>query len=307
MAIINFANNNPELFPEKVVDHDEGSYCIAFAFDYGYLNCFKTMIASLARNGAFLKNQVVVYTDDPLVLEDSFVKFVADKLILVKGEKKNILYDLAENNVRRPEKAGWNRGTFLKWAAFEEQDVKNLIFFDVDMICLQEMSGLTKLNESADFLCTPQFQRKLFPDADSDNLANLKKMVRGSYWGAHKSRVNSGVMILRQDLLRNDFFYDITKYVSERNEIHEQGHLSRFFSETNDFKRFMLPAAYNFQEIYLKLLDDSQQREVLSGIKMLHYAGGQKPWKFKPNYDTRISFLLWFYYSSCASAINVVG
>lgn len=278
----------------------ESDVTLAFALDSGYLECFKVMLASMAKNGVLCNCPIAVYSDDEAIFQDPVVKAVTDKPVLLSGKRKEVIYSLAKNNVKRQERADWNRGTFLKWCVFEPQDTNRLLFLDVDMLVLRPLDALLDLFPSTSLVTAPQFQQSL---REGDIDANLMRMLTGGFERKHQRRINSGMMLVNSDFLSNEFFNEITTFAGERLSIHEQGHLSEFFySRTN--KLSMVPSAYNFQESYLRLLNSDTYDRVLDQIAILHYAGNTKPWK--PEYKDLLSYRsmrLWHDYKLVAKEI----
>jgi len=274
------------------------SVTIAFALDKGYLECFKVMLYSMAYSKTLLDAPIAVYTDDAELLQDPLVQAVVDKPVLIDGERRAVIYDLAKNNVQRPERAQWNKGTFLKWCVFEEQDTEQLLFLDVDMLCLQPLEPLLSIDPSSKILTSPQFQSHL-KAAESDVHGNLKKMLAGDFDAKHSRRINSGVMTVRKELLSNAFFEEITRYAGNSMSLHEQGHMSDFFIENPGMLK-MVPAKYNFQEHYLNALNCQEQDELTSEIAVLHYAGPNKPWVVPPAKSKRTPLMLWHVYRTFA-------
>lgn len=247
---------------------------VAFALDKGYLDCMKVMLTSMASNGILCDSPVAFYTDDKSLFDDPVINLVADKKVVVEGNKKDIIYSLAKNNVKRPEKSDWNRGTFLKWCVFEAQPTQKLLFLDVDMLLLGEVEQLLRGFDDKQIVTCPQFQKSL-KEGDVDK--KLKDMLAGRFDAKHKKRINSGVMLLSQELLSDSFFEEITRYAGNKVSIHEQGHLSDFFSARQELLG-MAPSRFNYQDSYLRLASSDSYHSILDEISILHYAGGVKPW-----------------------------
>ncbi|CAM4334577.1 hypothetical protein BOTU111921_24145 [Bordetella tumbae] len=286
----------------NIYGHDIGEYSnkaadekvtLAFALDSNYLECMKVMLFSMLRSRAFIHSPISLYTDDPTVFDHEVVKNFIDKVVLIDGHKKETLYELAKNNVRRPERAQWNRGTFLKWAVFEEQDTEELLFLDADMLVLQNLHEISKIREDKSLITMPQFQEEL---KEGDSLNKLKELIAGQYDGRHRNRINSGVMYIRKNLLADKFFEEVTKFAASRIDLHEQGHLSAYFQE-NKGLLYMAPAIYNFQEQFVRRLKPLDKQEIMPYIKILHYAGQTKPWKIgEEKSATHESTRLWYEY-----------
>lgn len=273
---------------------------LAFAFDSGYSLCFKVMLASMASNGILCQNPIVIYTDDQRILNDPIITLVADRISVLSGEKKDILYKLAKDNVKRPERGNWNRGTFLKWSVFEKQDTERLLFLDVDMLTLSSIDKLLKLSPSTPMVTCPQFQQFIKTENTEQNLQNL---LEGNFDNKHKSRINSGVMLINQALLSDNFFNEITTFASQRLSIHEQGLLSEYFSKNREMIT-MAPSKYNYQDSYLRLAKDDLYSDLLNHISIIHYAGGIKPWLQNSNSISHLpSIKTWHQYSTLAKKI----
>lgn len=255
---------------------------LAFSFDYGYLQYFKVMLRSMYDSGSYIDAPITLYSDDPQVLGDDFVQACVDRAVPIEGEKKRILHALAQNSVERPERAAWNRGTFLKWMVFEPHDTPKLLFLDVDMLCLDDLSEIERDWGGKPFACVPQFQRdvKFGPERKHrapEIEANLTRLIDGDFWGGHAVRVNSGVMLLSGEVLDDAFFKEITGYAARHVEINEQSHFSKYFTTEPRLREF-LSARYNFQESFVADLRPRTQNSLLERVAVLHYAGGVKPW-----------------------------
>ncbi len=280
------------------------SVTIAFALDKEYLEYFKVMLQSMAMRNTLPDCPIAVYSDDPDVFDDPVVRITADKLCLMSGEKKNLIYDLARNNVKRSERSKWNKGTFLKWSVFEPQETDRLLFLDVDMLCIGKLEPLLDLKLEAPFVCCPQFQKTIKENENgpfgSDVIAkSLRDMLDGEFQGRHTWRINSGMMLIGKPLLSHDFFQDLTEYAKTRVAFHEQEHLSNFFRDNPDL-RIMVSSAYNFQEMYLDKVSAIDQNEILARVTVLHYAGGAKPWNINPAKMDRPSLSLWHKYRTAS-------
>ena len=273
---------------------------LAFAFDSGYAECFKVMLASMAENGVLCQNPIVVYTDDVKLLDDPIVSIAADKISILSGEKKALIYKLAKENVQRPERANWNRGTFLKWCIFEKQKTERLLFLDVDMLTLGSLDGLLNASPDKQMVTCPQFQQSIKTE-NTD--AQLMNMLTGDFDNKHKYRINSGVMLVGKELLNDEFFEEITTFAAERVSIHEQGLLSEYFSK-NKQKLHMASSNYNYQDSYLRLASEQLYSEILDKVAVIHYAGGIKPWLSSSDSISHLpSIAVWHHYKTLASRL----
>jgi lipopolysaccharide biosynthesis glycosyltransferase len=288
----------------KLVGGNPGSdrgTSLAFAFDANYAPYFRTLARSMMEHDTLIDCPIIVYTADPEVFEDPFIAKVVDKRRLIEPDLVEKLGRAAQETVKRPERATWNLGTFLKWAVFEEQETAQVLFLDVDMIFRARIEPL--LTEKPDhlFLCAPQFQRSI--GALPHPAKGIQRLLDGNMWGSHVRRINSGVMLIRGALLSASFRDDLLAHAfSTAEAINEQSHMSIYFAEPeNDGLRAMVSAKYNFQEGYLRLVPPEDRIRLSDQAIVLHYAGGAKPWKSDPA-TLRESQREWFRYEDKISA-----
>ena len=284
---------------------------IVFAFDSGYLEHFKVTLASLAISGNFIDSPIVIYTDDHSVARDNIVKICGDKIILLEGAKKNLLYKLARDHVKRPERADWNRGTFLKWMTFEKQDTTSVVFLDIDMIFLKKFD-LDIIHESKrEFNATPQFRPFLYQDEnkrplpENDVFTNISNAVDGKYFGYMTKNINSGVMVLKGRFLSDDFFNEITNFAQKGVYVNEQTVFSKYFIREPQFLN-LLHGAYNFQDSYLYKLTLQERYSIMERVIVLHYAGPVKPWKSIPTINSQNTWIgrsLWHWHRTMADKL----
>jgi lipopolysaccharide biosynthesis glycosyltransferase len=276
---------------------------LAFAFDSAYLTPFKAMVFSMARTGTMLDSPVYLLSDDASLFDDELVKLVADEVILIEGALRDQLYHLAEHHVGRPERASWNRGTCLKWAVFDDFDVDQVLFLDVDMLCLEPIEPLLSMRPDADVVACPQFQRAALEEEGQPAprevlLERLDGMITERS-KRYMGRLNSGVMLIRKPLLSPAFRDELLEYAGQRTAVNEQSHLTNFFREPEKRKRYrlrLISSAYNFHESYLGVVPPVDALSLLKRIKVLHYPGSPKPWLSTITKESRLSSLLWWIY-----------
>jgi len=286
---------------------------IVFAFDSGYLEHFKVTLASLAYSGNFIDAPIVIYTDDSGVAEDKIVQLCGDKIIIIPEQKKELLYKLARDHVKRPERADWNRGTFLKWMIFEKQETSSAIFLDVDMIFLNKFDNDIILNAKTAFNAVPQFRPALVAGEDGQKFSveniykNFNTIIEGGYSGRMTKNVNSGVMVIKDDMLSDGFFAEITKFAQFGRSVNEQTIFSKYF-EVHPELLTMLSAKFNFQQSYLRRLEVEADKSlhILKKVKVLHFAGKPKPWVSTPDLSsqgTSLSMALWHWHRTMADKL----
>ena len=280
---------------------------LIFAFDSGYSLPFKVLLFSLYQAGTMLSCPIRIYSDDPSLWDDPIVAAVADEITVLDDSVQLGIDYLAQNCLRRQKRSHWNRGTFLKWRMFEPQATSRALFLDVDMLCLRPLEPMVEGSCTADLAAVPQFNKWIRVEGEGQRTRaeigkTLSEMVQGRYSeGAFarqsrgsRSRLNSGVMLVGNRLLTSDFRMDLIAQSKDRSDVNEQGLISQYFFKSADYKRRMIPAAYNFQEGYLDYVGQSTAAKLMEKICILHYAGGGKPWSAPPDSVSRPSLLLWY-------------
>lgn len=272
---------------------------LAFAFDAGYREQFLTMIYSMASIGTLSHSPIIVYTDDQAVVDDPIIGIVADEIRLIDDARMSVLLDLAENNVRRQYKQNWHRGTFLKWAIFEEHQTENLLFLDVDMTVLKPLEPFLEELPDKDLIYCPQFQNAIVSNEQGERsmveiAEQLNDLADGQFDGAHR-RVNSGVMLARKSILNSDFFDAMTKFASQEVMTNEQSHITNFVRSDYPCRHGLVRAIFNFHESYLRRLSAPLAIELLEKIHVLHHAGGAKPWTLETPAEIPLSAACWWH------------
>ncbi len=281
--------------PAPAVVPDAPATALAFALDAGYGPALKVMLASLARAGTVTGLPIHLHSSDPALLDDPFVRAATDRFFHLTGPLAEELERLAAERVRRPERGAWNRGTFLKWAVFQPVDVDQVLFLDADMIALAVLEPLLGRAPSASLVGAPQFPRSLARDGSEpiapDVLANrLVALMTGA--APQPTRLNSGVMLVRKPLLDDAFRRDLIAHAGRVVCVNEQSHLTAFFAEHPGTLALVEPA-WNFHESYLKRLPPEAASRILGEVRILHYAGAQKPWLEPERPARRRSMALW--------------
>lgn len=282
------------------------STSIIFAFDSGYLEPFKVLLHSMSRIGTLADSPIIIHTDDPRLQEDRVIQAVADEVSLIEGKVRERLHFLARNTISRKGRTDWDRGTFLKWSSFRPCGTEQALFLDVDMLCLKPLEGFVGRASEADLVACPQFQTSLRQDAEGNQLpgrklrARLHKMLAGQFDKVHRSRINSGVMLLKKPVLSNEFFEAAAAHAETAQAVNEQSHLSRLF-KNGEYEMELVSASYNFQEAFLGTLSADAADEILDQVTILHYAGsGRKPWAKRVVPRTKKTLLLWYAYDADA-------
>ncbi len=100
-------------------------------------------------------------------------------------------------------------------------------------------------------------------------------------------------MLIRKKLLSDDFRNEIMAFARQGVEVNEQSQMTKFFAQKK-YRLRIVSSEYNFHESYLASVDPEDARKLLAQVRILHYPGGEKPWKADPSTALRPSMKLWW-------------
>lgn len=262
------------------------SRALIFLIDKGYLDLLKVFCYSLARIGTLNHVPIIVMSEDAGILANNFVSIVADEKFQLDPSLIKRLEETAARAYKRPGKEAWNRATFFKWATFRDWGVDEALFLDCDMLPLNDPSDIFSTSH-ADLVGAPQFQNELYKNKNEQRLpiqeitrrtTNFVSLMPGS-----KISLNSGVMLMRRGVLSPKFFNDLVRYAETAKAVNEQQFIAKFMSEERPGQLEYISPIYNFQASFLARLPLHSQLNFLRDIRILHYAGRDKPWLRPPS------------------------
>jgi lipopolysaccharide biosynthesis glycosyltransferase len=284
------------------------SSALAFVFDRKFLEPFKVLLFSLARTGSFTQLPVLVFTQDGLVANDDVVKTVADEVVFIKDEDISKFSVISRKKIPDQYKLDWiPKYTFLKWLIFDDYDLQQLVFIDADIVCLNKADGILDTPPGAGLIGCPRFMESLFSDESGSRLSerqiygNLKNMARGEFDEKHV-RLNSGVLLLRDNVLSSHFREDLLAFASRREHVNEQSYITSFFKNSKEYKMKLISSKYNFGAGSLSYLPVHLQIQVLREVVFLHFPGPRKPWFGELTEDARFTHMVWRKIASDARA-----
>jgi lipopolysaccharide biosynthesis glycosyltransferase len=271
---------------------------LAFVLNFGFLDAFKVFIYSLISSETFMNTPIVVISDEKKVFEDNVIDAVSDEKIFLNEENIAELSLIPRDRIPdKYKRQDVPKYTFLKWNIFSKSRFSRIIFLDCDMLCLKNANALLSLT-GADLTAAPQFQKVLRLDENDRKVGpdqmyhRLAAMLAGEFDENHR-RINSGVMILGENLVSGSFKERLIRFAEQNNYINEQSYLTAFFARNKEFSIQLLPSSFNFQENYLGMVGIPHQIDFLSKIYFLHYAGINKPWAKDLTSGLRFSEMLW--------------
>jgi hypothetical protein len=295
--------------PEREAEAAVADVSLAFALDEGYLEPFKVALVSLAQSGNFLDAPIVVYSDSEAVAADPVVRDAADRVVVLSGARRNLLHDLARTSVRERGRSSWNKGTFLKWAVFEPQETRRVVFLDADMAFAKPFDAALLAAATADFCYVPQFRENFVRQRGEEiapedvRLERMTAAIRADFPPEMHGRVNSGMMVLDRAVLDDAFFAEITGFARGKRQINEQSHFSEFIAVHPGLAK-PLSARFNFQEHYTRRLSWHGTQTLFRHVEVLHFTGHPKPWKSVPRgLGFRPGVALWHWYRTMAAPV----
>lgn len=284
---------------KKPSESSPPSSALAFVFDRKFLDPFKVLLFSLARTGSFTGLPVIVFTQDEMVAGDDIVKQVADEVIFIKEDDISKFSVISRERIPDQYKLDWiPKYTFLKWLIFDDYDLTQLVFIDADIVCLNRADGLLATESDAGLVGCPRFMETLFSEEGGKRLperqifSNLRNMVRGNFDDKH-IRLNSGVLMLRNNVLSSKFREDLLAFSSRRQHVNEQSYITSFFKKSKEYKMDLISSKYNFGAGSLAYLPVHLQIQILCEVVFLHFPGPRKPWIGDLTDDARLTHMIW--------------
>ncbi|TCI00521.1 hypothetical protein EJV46_07790 [Roseococcus sp. SYP-B2431] len=275
------------------------STALMFVIDSSFLLPFKVLLYTIAKNSSGTKLPIIVLTQDEAVLKDEIVKAVADEIRFI-GEKEIEQFKVISSR-RIPDryKLDWiPKYTFLKWSMFDDYGVKQVLFIDADILCLNSFEDLLASDAPGDIFGGPRFMEHLIlredkkPHSEGKIFRNLRNMAKGRFDEQH-NRLNSGVLLLRERMLNPKFRKELLEFASSREYVNEQSYLTAFFSQSEEYHLSLIASRYNFGAGSLSQLSILPELKILKDIVFLHFPGPRKPWLTEASPTSRFSHVLW--------------
>lgn len=272
---------------------------LAFVFDREYLESFKVLLFSLARTGSLTHLPIFVFTQDNFVADDPIIKCAADTIRFITDDDIKKFSAISARKIPAQYKLDWiPKYTFLKWLIFDDYDLDQLLFIDADIVCMNNADDILELDSNAGLIGCPRFMESLFTGEDGRRLteraiySNLRNMVRGEFDERHV-RLNSGVLLLRSNVLSSKFRTDLLAFAARKEHVNEQSYITSFFKLNNEYQMKLVSSRYNYGAGSLEHLPVFLQIKILKEIVFLHFPGSRKPWRAELTADARFTHLVW--------------
>lgn len=276
----------------------EHKNALAFVFNSDFLVGFQVLCYSLAVHRTLTDLPILIITEDKVVLDDPFVRMVADKTKLATEEEIRSFSSISSEKVDKRLQLEWiPKYTYMKWLMFDDYGFDNLIFIDTDIVCLNSIDELDELN-GADLFGCPVFSKDIISkreellgtDASDQSIKDFSCSEHPA-----GSRLNTGVMVVGDKLLTETFRKGLIEYAEAGSFSVEQAALREYIRKKTSFRMEMISPLYNFKHDFIQLLSVKSQVEIISRVKLLHYAGAAgKPWETRA--PTTLSDFIWHCY-----------
>ena len=268
---------------------ESGRGAVIFLFDSGYLTAFLTFAHSIRKAIAADTHDIVVISNDPLVLEDAVVRTLAHRRILLSESEidgmKRIDASKVHPSLRRE---NFGKYTFLKFFAFKDLGYSHHIFLDVDMICLDPGFSFNDLVLPYDFAAAPTTGSKFLRREDGSSgegaseavRLRIRRMLRRRpRRGSAARSFNSGVFLARRPLLSDQSVADL-QAIGEAKAFRLEQQITQHFISTRPGVRFgSLPISYNFVQAAALAIGKNEFDALRPELVFLHFNSKVKPWR----------------------------
>ena len=250
-----------------------------------YLRIFCLSILEFTPN--FDRDYLIYYRkgnlnqNDINYLQKIYSKFIFKEITI---ENNNLIFNKKYNNVPT---TGYKKGdiprhkllkkfSLSKIEMFKESEYDQIIYFDIDMVCIKDLSPLL----------SKRFNEGLM--ACEDELPKLYNLVDSkTYERDHK--VQGGLLILGKDIINRKTYDELKELlINKKFKRNDQSIFGQYFGKQNKLKR--LDIKFNCGR---KLIRDNFIK--IEDVFIIHYAGAKKPFdilKNKKNYDC-FTFKYW--------------
>lgn len=284
---------------------------VLIASDQNYLKLCPVMMNSLILNTK--KNNIEFYiltanfNYDNVDFYREIFKNVSKNIILnfvlVKDEFINKWSNKHNNNFSREV---WYKLLFFR----EEWKIEKAIYIDIDTVFINELND--EILKGNDWYIKGSQDLYLLNTCDKNELLQINNDIKENdqnfkqiktyhdYFFKYlkidmKHYINMGFFVINTDYNKNTTF-DIFKNLNDSKYLHfnEQDAINKIFQD----KILLIEPYYNFLSCYHEIDNFRNDKNLLSKIIMIHFAGKQKPWSENNFYYNEKFFLLyreWFF------------
>lgn len=271
---------------------------IAFVLNKDFIPGLKVLIYSMIKSSTLLDLPVVILSEDDAVLRDEFIIGLADVRRHVTDVDISEFAEISSGQVAPQAKLDWiPKYSYLKWLIYDNYGFDQLIWLDVDTICVAPLDGLLEFND-ADLYAAPVFQKSLRESARNEPLplsessAKIVEWVKNGYLDAPS--LNSGVMVLNKPVLSESFRNGLVSWNLTHEVPTEQRAVYNFLEVSNKYRRGYLSPLYNFHHSYYRYMDDKDKQWLWKNVKLLHFIGSAaNPWRVTKDNATSTQKMWW--------------
>jgi len=264
---------------------------IIFLLDSSYLKGLQTFLYSLQYALQERTEDIVVFTNDKKIHDNEFIHLIADKVILISDEQLSRLKQSKKQKISKYKKIdSIGKYTFLKFFVFSDLGYDYHLFFDVDMLCLDNKFRFNHLVGNYDFAGVGTSGYKYLGISENKNVTNEQRKKIYANIINQKSNslhsLNSGVMYIGKSLLSNKSVDSLIRLVVNKAYFLEQ-HATFEFIQSSNVRIKAFPIFYNFSYLAVQSLGKDYFDKLKNKIVFLHY-NRKKPWEYKENWIYKI-------------------
>lgn len=262
--------------PEAASPTDQSSKALVFVINTAFIRPLKVLLKSMALQGTLTDCPIILITDEDEVRRDAELSSYADEIYFAADSDTRQFERIDDSLQPERKKLGWIPAyTFMKWIIFRDWGVDRLLFIDADIVCMGGLEPLLSVETSA-LAAAPGFFNV---EVEGDQAATDRGIREYAFATPRSKRINSGVMVLGREVLSDEFRSELIRYTESGTFHNEQGAIRRYLAEAG-MELSLLSPLYNFKSAAIGKLSPQYRHEVLSEIKLLHYAGLKKrPWE----------------------------
>lgn len=270
--------------PTQTSNHGNGA--IVFILERQFLPGLKTLFHSAREAFAQADEQIVILSDDPLLLEDPFVQRVSDRTILITNEDKQRVSVIRKDNILKVHRrADIGAYVFLKLHAFRNFGFDYHIFLDADLLCLDPSFRFTALPHDCDFSAAPTVGPQALgiggwkpnlSEPERDTCFAAIEAIACRNYGVNRI-FNSGVVRIGRRLLGDETVHGLIELASREAFRTDQPLIHRYV-ESRGISFRSMPIWFNFPMLPCLAVGPDRFSKLRDRIGILHYNRMPKPW-----------------------------
>lgn len=272
-----------------------------FLINSKFITGFEVFCYSLKITNSLQGVPLIVVTTDRAVLEDAFVQSVCHDVVFIDEVEAEKYKKIRSGDIpawRLDESAG--AYYFFKFSIFAESRFDRLVYFDVDMVCLNNIDDVLLLANGSQIAGARTYgatdifdenRKKFAPDKVESivDRALFKPATNGR--PREKAGMNSGLMVLDRSILNEGTKAHLLDMASAEDFTGDQNVVCSYIHRNPEINFQFLPLTYNIPRRILDNASIGYYMSVKDKLKILHYNAGH-PWG-RPDSQSYVDFIWW--------------